>query len=114
MSPSIRRWTVRTALALVLASAWPAVAAAAGPSASATPHPDSHVAVKPDMKRQVLHVLPLTIEGESLVGFAQASAGAVSAQDMSGFGSHCLVQAVRHSSGMRPIPSTHPSATGPT
>lgn len=88
MNPSVRCWAVtRATSALLLAAAWPAVAPAAAPSASATPHPGSHVAVKPDMKRQVLHLLPLTIEGESLVGSAQASAGAVSAQDMSGFGS---------------------------
>lgn len=86
MNPSIRRWPVaRTTLALVLASAWPASAPAAEPSASATPHPDAHVA-RPDRARASVLKLPLLIEGESLVGSAQASAGAVSGQNMSGFG----------------------------
>jgi hypothetical protein len=87
MNPSIRRRpVVRATLALALAAVWAASAPAAEPHALATPQPDTHVVAKPGMASQVLRQLPLRIEGESLVGSVAASAGPVSAQDMSGFG----------------------------
>ena len=82
MNPSNRRWLAAPAM---LALAWAASVPAEERRAPATPQPDTRVA-RPGLASTALRKLSLRIEGESLVGSAQASAGPVSAQDMSPFG----------------------------
>jgi len=85
MNPSNRRWLAARAT-LALALAWAASAPAEERRALATPHPGTHAA-RPGLASTAVLKLPLRIEGESLVGSALPSAGPVSAQDMSQFGS---------------------------